>query len=230
MIGYKGFDKNFRCRNMQYEVGKTYHHDGELIICKSGLHFCEKPLAVLEHYPPVDGNRYAQVEVTGRIIVDKNKSCTDELTVVKELSLTELIAAAPDENKSTATGNYSAATNTGYRSAATNTGYCSAATNTGYCSAAVTTGNRSAAVTTGNCSAAVTTGNWSAAMVTGENSVAMVIGEDSRAKAALGCWIVLSEWRDDQLADVQVFRVDGEHIKPDTFYQLKDGVPVEADD
>ncbi len=146
---------------------------------------------------------------------------------------------------STNTGNYSAATNTGYQSAATNTGYCSAATNTGYRSAATNTGNYSASTNTGNYSAATNTGNYSAstntgdwsaatntgncsaASVEGKESVAMAIGYKSKAKGALGCWIVLSEWEEVgheyHIKNVQCIKVDGEAIKPDTWYELKYG-------
>lgn len=263
MIGYKGFDKNFRCRDFQYEVGKTYHHDGEIAICDSGFHFCKNPNDIFSYYPPA-GSRFALIEATGNIVEDDNKSCTDELTVVRELTLAELIAAVPDKHKSVATGDYSVATNTDTRSAAVNTGYYSAATNTGdwsvsantgdwsaavntgyrsaaantsYRSVSVTTGDWSAATNTGyqsvsankgNSSVAVNTGNSSAAEVSGKNSVALVIGNGSCAKGALGCWLVLSEWRDNEIADVQVFKVDGEHIKPDTFYTLKDGKATEV--
>ena len=34
--GYKGFDKDLKCRNMQYEVGKEFTVDGEIIHCKNG--------------------------------------------------------------------------------------------------------------------------------------------------------------------------------------------------
>lgn len=254
MIGYKGFDKEFRCRGMQYEVGKTYRHDGELELCVSGFHFCQNPLAMFEYYPPAD-SRYALVEATGKVVKDENKSCTDELKIVCELTLAELIAAVPDEKKSTNKDYYSASVNTGYRSALVNTGYRSASVNTGDCSVSVNTGDRSASVNTGYCSASVNTGDCSVATntsnhsasvntgdrsasvatgygstseVTGENSVALVIGRNSRAKGAIGCWLILADWRGNEIADVQVFKVDGEKILPDTFYTLKNGQLTEV--
>ena len=60
MIGYKGFDKDFKCRDMQYEVGKTYI-EKEAKLCKKGLHFCENPLDVFTYYSPNDG-KFAEIE------------------------------------------------------------------------------------------------------------------------------------------------------------------------
>ena len=135
----------------------------------------------------------------------------------------------------TNTGDYSAATNTGYRSAATNTGNQSAATNTGYQSAATNTGDYSAATNTGDYSAATNTGNRSAASVEGKESIAIVTGKDSKAKGAIGCWIVLterSEWDGETypIIEVKAFKVDGTVIKPDVYYKLVDGQPVEVND
>ena len=128
----------------------------------------------------------------------------------------------------TNTGNQSAATNTGDWSAATNTGNQSAATNTGDQSAATNTGYQSAATNTGDCSAATNTGDCSAASVEGKDSIALAFGVESKAKGTLGCYIVLAEWgKDDegnrQLKTVKCHKVDGEKIKPDTWYMLKNG-------
>ena len=147
-----------------------------------------------------------------------------------------------DRSAATNTGNYSAATNTGYQSAATNTGYQSAATNTGDRSAATNTGNysaatntgyQSAATNTGYQSAATNTGDRSAATVEGKDSVAIVTGVNSKAKGSLGCWIVLTErgkWNGETypIISVQAFKVDGELIKPDTYYKLIGGKPEEV--
>ena len=138
-----------------------------------------------------------------------------------------------DCSAATNTGDYSAATNTGYCSVATNTGYCSAATNTGNYSAATNTGNCSAATNTGDCSAATNTGDCSAAKVEGKESIAIVTGKDSKAAGALGDWIVLTErgeWNGDTcpIKEVKAVKVDGEKIKPDTWYQLVGGEIVEV--
>ena len=129
----------------------------------------------------------------------------------------------------TNTGYRSAATNTGYRSAATNTGDQSAATNTGYRSAATNTGYRSAATNTGHRSAATNTGDQSAATVLGEESVACSLGEYGKAKGAKGCWLVLAEWKDGHRKDVRCFYVDGESVKANVFYKMKEGALVEVD-
>ena len=142
-------------------------------------------------------------------------------------------AATNTGNRSAATntGDQSAATNTGNQSAATNTGNQSAATNTGDWSAATNTGYRSAATNTGNWSAATNTGNRSAATVGGTESIAVVTGYGSKAKGAVGCWLVLTE-RDEKMhiLGVQAVRVDGEIIKADTFYMLKDGAITEVNE
>ena len=143
----------------------------------------------------------------------------------------------------TNTGDCSAATNTGNRSAAANTGDCSAATNTGYRSAAANTGDYSAATNTGyysaatntgNRSAATNTGDYSAATVEGNESFAITTGVSSKAKGALGCYIAVAEWGrgengEYQLKDFKAHKVDGQEIKADTFYTLRDGEFVEVE-
>ena len=107
------------------------------------------------------------------------------------------------------------------------------ATNTGYKSVATNTGDKSVATNTGNQSAATNTGDWSAATVAGKQSVAISLGIDGKAKGALGCWIVLAEWKETdtgwERVDVQSKLVDGDEIKEDTFYMLIDGKFAEVE-
>ena len=214
MIGYKGFDKDFKCRDMQYEVGKTYI-EKEAKLCKKGLHFCENPLDVLTYYSPADG-KFAEIEAddvspeTG----DDSKRVARKLTVKTEISLFKLVKLGVEYIKTQIDWDNNKESNTGYRSAATNTGYRSAATNTGECSAATNTGYRSAAT------------------VDGKESVAISLGASGHAKGAIGCWIVLAEWDTESRHRINVksFYVDGEKVKANTFYMLIDGELVEYSD
>ena len=240
MKGYKGFDKDLKCRDFQYEVGKDYTTEGKIEACKNGFHFCENPMDVLGYYPPSD-SRYCIVESSGQ--EDRNgddsKVATSKIHISAEIGLKGLIEDGVKfildkvnwkDNKESNIGNWSAATNTGYQSAATNTGNWSAATNTGDQSAATNTGDRSAATNTGNQSAATNTGNQSAAIVSGKGSVAMAIGYKSKAKGSLSYWIVLAEQNYNyEIIDVQSVKVDGEKIKADTFYTLVNGEFIETE-
>ena len=69
---------------------------------------------------------------------------------------------------------------------------------------------------------------------TGEDSVIMCAGKESKAKAKVGSWITLAEWKwnDEKNRYVPVCvkteYVDGENIKADTLYQLKNGEFIEV--
>lgn len=82
---------------------------------------------------------------------------------------------------------------------------------------------------TGDRSAATNTGDWSAATVAGEGSVACALGYEGKAKGTKGCWLVLAEWKDDHRKDVRCFYVDGESVKENVFYKMKEGALVEVD-
>ena len=197
--GYKGFKKGLICdptgkNPFQYAEYTTFE-ESDAKICNCGLHFCENPFDVLDHYGFVgnDGtlNEFAEVEALDECLTDDNKKfVTKKLHIGAKLSIAGLVQAFVDftfgkvdwkNGAATNTGNQSAATNTGNQSAATNTGNQSAATNTGNRSAATNTGNQSAATNTGDWSAATNTGYWSAATNTGYRSAATNTGYRSAA-------------------------------------------------
>ncbi|MBR0302668.1 MAG: hypothetical protein IJQ80_02350 [Clostridia bacterium] len=213
MIVYKGTDKDMKCQGKQYTLGETATED-HAKICEAGIHACEYPLDVFTYYKPGRGSRYFVGDLDG-VSCERDvdtKVVGKRLTLKAEIGIPGLAKAAVeyiteriDKDKvASANENRSAATNTGYRSAATNTGDRSAATNTGH---------------------------WSAATNTGEEGFAIATGFESKARGALGCWLVLAEWAEKDgrlhIIDAQCRRVDGNVIKPDTFYQLKGGVFVE---
>ena len=239
---FKGFDKDLKCRDFQYEIGKEYTEE-KADICNCGFHACEFPMDVFNYYPPSD-SRYCEVELeaNNQKSSDDSKRVGKKISVKAEIGIAGIIKAGVEyikeqvnweDDKATNTGDRSAATNTGNQSAATNTGDQSAATNTGNQSAATNTGNRSAATNTGDYSAATNTGDYSAAIVEGKESIALATGINSKAKGKIGCFIVLAEWKEINheyhIVDVKSAKVDGKNIKEDTFYTLKDGKFVEAD-
>lgn len=89
MRGYKILDKNFCCRGLQYRVGETQTHKGPIEPCQSGLHFCARALDCLSYYGYTPENRYAEVHAVGQIITKEDKSVTDELEIVREISFEE---------------------------------------------------------------------------------------------------------------------------------------------
>ena len=203
IAAYKGFDQDLKCRDFQFEIGKTYKHKGEVSVCNSGFHACENPLAVFEHYPPT--SRFAIVKCAGKISKDINdkKIACGELTVEAEIWLPELISEAVKwihsrlENKKISnTGDRSVASNTGHQSVACNTGDGSVASSTGY---------------------------KSAAEVSGLQSVACALGVESKAKAAAGGAIVCVYRNDDgDLIHIRAAKVGDDGIKADTWYMLDD--------
>ena len=91
---YKGFDKDFKCKDFQYEVGKEYEIEGEIKCCKRGFHACESPMEVFDYYDMFN-SRFAEVEQSGQIDKeDDNKStkiCSSRIKIKAELKLADII-------------------------------------------------------------------------------------------------------------------------------------------
>ena len=89
---YKAFDKNMRCRDFQYEVGKEYEMDGEIKCCNRGYHACKNPLEVWDYYDMLN-SRFAEVEQSGKIDEEENstKVCSSHIKIKAELKLADII-------------------------------------------------------------------------------------------------------------------------------------------
>ncbi|ECG7569735.1 hypothetical protein FK582_20190 [Salmonella enterica] len=233
IVTFKGFNKDLTCRDFQFAIGETFHHDGKVEACGSGFHACECPFDVFSYYPPAE-SRYAETISFG--VIDREeegdtKIASASITIKSELTLPQFIQRGIEWIWSKIDKSLEQQIMTGNRSAATNTGYRSAATNTGYQSAATNTGNRSAATNTGYQSAATNTGDWSAAEVSGSQSVAASLGIEGKARASEGGAIVLC-YRDEdgELIHIRASKVGENGIMPDIWYQLnEDGEFVECE-
>ena len=207
MKAYKGFDKDLKCKDFQYEIGKTYE-EPTAELCEKGFHACEYPLDVFEYFAPGNMSRYCEVDLDD--VSDKksnkdSKRCGKKIAVKAEIGIAGLVKAAVKYTMEKAIPENSKHA-TGWRGAASATGWQGAAS---------------------------ATGTQGAASATGTESVAAALGINSKAKGALGCWIVIAEWESDEKfnwhrKDVQCFKVDGENIKSDTWYKLKNGELVEV--
>ena len=89
---YKGFDKNLKCRDFQYEIGKEYEMDGEIKVCNRGFHACESPFDVFDHYTMID-SRFCEVEQDGNISKEDRgtKICSSKIKIKAELKLADMI-------------------------------------------------------------------------------------------------------------------------------------------
>ena len=232
---YKGTDRQMKCRGMQYTLGETAVFDGEPHLCKAGLHACEQPIDVLNHYTPNE-SRYFEAEaeeVSAERESSDSKIVARKMTLKAEIGVPGLVKAqieyvksqigfddaikrANAEKENHATGDQGAASATGDQGAASATGY------------------RGAASATGDQGAASATGDQGAASATGKAGVALAAGCECKAMGALGCAICCverGEWDGNTypIIAVKAAIVDGETIKPDTWYRLENGEFVEVE-
>ena len=92
MKGYKGFDKDLKCRGFQYEVGKTYECEGKITLCENGFHFCEDPKRICDYYGDLTVCRYCEIEASGEIVKGEGKCACSKISIVREISLQEFLS------------------------------------------------------------------------------------------------------------------------------------------
>ena len=195
IITYKGFDKDFKCRGFQYEVGNTYETDDDIACCNRGFHACESPIEVFDYYDMLT-SRFAEVEQSGKIDKEaaSTKTCSSRIKIKAELKLADIINLGVEWLKEITSPSKIEANNT-----------------------------------SNDCYYAQIGLSGDSAQIgsSGQDSVIMCAGNDSKAKAAIGSWITLAEWK--RIGDVwkpicvKTEQVDGKRIKADAYYRLIDG-------
>ena len=155
MKGYKAFLSDMTTKhgdNTVYEVGKTYTVEGEVKICKNGYHFCKKCVDVYDYYSKPC--RICEVNVTGAVQTQGNKSVGRKLKILRELTADEISSLCNTGNCNTGNCNTGYCNTGNWNTGNWNSGYCNTGNwnsgnwNSGNCN----TGN----CNTGNCN----TGNW----------------------------------------------------------------------
>ena len=247
MKGFKGFEKDFSCGGKQCEENTTYEEYGEGCCYKGVMHFYEDPWEVLNHYDLVDGNgnlsEFAEVEALGQVWNDGEKRATNKIHVGAKLGLKGFLKACIDftlekTNGTNLSGN-SAQIGSSGNSAQIGSSGDSAQIGSSGDSAQIGSSGYSAKIGSSGYSAQIgssgdsaqigSSGDYAQINSTGEDAVIMCAGRKSKAKGKKGSWITLAEWVKDEEKGryvpicVKTERVDGEKIKDDTYYTLKNG-------
>ena len=210
---YKGFDKDFKCKDFQYEVGKEYNIDGDIKCCRYGFHACESPMEVFDHYDMLT-SRFAEVEQSGKIDREEKatKICSSHIKIKAELKLADILNLGIEwlneiTSPTKVLDDIKSNNNKGY-------------------SAKIGSSGDSAKIGSSGDNAKIES--------VGDNAVIMCAGINSKAKANQGSWITLAEWAYSDAKEryipncVKTEYVDGTRIKANTLYQLINGEFMEV--
>lgn len=210
ITSYKGFKQDMTCRDFQYKEGESYEEPSAKA-CERGFYAYEYPLDCLDYYSPNE-SVYHVVEQSGEISrhSDDTKVTSTKIKIGAEINIAGLVKAAIEYTMKRVNPEAKADERQGASSA------------------------------TGNCGASSATGYKGASSAGDSESVAVAWGYHGKAKGVLGAHLVLADWEGDeddywnqdswQLKGAKMVRVDGEIIKPDTYYTMKNGEVVEAEE
>ena len=221
---YKAFDKDMKCRDFQYEVGKEYEMDGHIECCTRGFHACESPLEVFDHYDMLN-SRFAEVEQSGTIDREEGstKVCSSRIKIKEELKLADIINIGVEWLK-----DITSPSNVKADGALNDNGDRKKQIGS--------SGDYAKIGSSGDYAQIGSSGDYAQIDSTGEDSVIMCAGRNSKAKAKIGSWITLAEWKWSNEKNryvpvcVKTEYVDGEKIKADTWYKLENGKFVEVNE
>ena len=202
--GYKAFNPGMICNDKQYAENTDYEEVGGKICEKGMMHYCVNPFDVLNFYDLVDESGkfsdFAEVNALDQPISGSDgKFATKKLHIGAKLSFAGFIKACIDYTKEQTIVNMPKSD--------------------------VTTGDSAQIGSSGDCAQIDSTG---------VDSVICCAGHGCTVKAKIGSWITLAEWEYSEEKGRSVPRcvkteyVDGEKIKADTWYRLKNGEFVEV--
>lgn len=220
---YKGFNKDMTCRGFQYEEGKEYEEES-VEVCNHGFHACEYPLDCLNYYSPNE-SVYHEVEQSGEIQKHNKdtKVASTKIKIGAEISIAGLVKAAIEYTVKRVNKDAESDEKHGASSA---------------------TGDYGSSSATGDYGASSATGYKGSSSAEYKDAVAVAWGYKSKANGVIGSFLVFADWeytgseddptydRDNQSAwdlnGAKMVQVDGEIIKPDTWYTIENGEIAEV--
>ena len=243
MKGFKAFGKGLVCRGKHYKEN-TVFEEQEAVICRSGMHFCENPLDVLDYYPLVDSNgnvvEVAEVEALDECQTDDSKKyCTKKLKIGFKLSLKEFVKAAIDfafekSDDKVLTGDGAQLASSGDYAKLASSSYGAQLAISGDYAQLASSGDYAKLASSGYGAQLASSGDYAKLASSGYGAVVSGIGKSDTAKGKKGSWLVLAEWGYNDIEEkyipvcVKAAQIDGAVIKEDTFYKLENGEFKEA--
>lgn len=205
---YKGFNRDLTCRGKQYEVGKEYEED-RAQSCECGMHACEYPLDCFSYYDPAH-SVYYEVEQSGDLSRrgDDSKVASTKMKIGAEINIAGMVKASINYIRERIKEEKGSDDDYGASSA------------------------------TGNCGASSATGYKGASSAKDPESIAIAWGYKGQVSGVKGSFLVLADWEGNEseywkpytwkLKGAKMVRVDGEHIKENTWYTMRNGKIVEV--
>lgn len=93
--GFKVFRSDWTCspngNTKQYACPGKFEEEGPLIVCGHGMHFCQMAVDCFNYYDFDSDNKVAEVIAYGNVLTVEDKSCTDKLEIIREISWEEVL-------------------------------------------------------------------------------------------------------------------------------------------
>ena len=247
--GYKAFNPGMICNDKQYAENTDYEEVGGKICEKGMMHYCVNPFDVLNFYDLVDESGkfsdFAEVNALDQPISGSDgKFATKKLHIGAKLSFAGFIKACIDYTKEqtivnmpksdVTTGDSAQICSSGNSAQIGSSGKYAQIGSSGHYAKIGSSGDSAQIGSSGDSAQIGSSGDCAKIDSTGVDSVICCAGHDCTVKAKIGSWITLAEWEYSEEKGRSVPRcvkteyVDGEKIKADTWYRLKNGEFVEV--
>jgi hypothetical protein len=232
---YKGFNKHMQCtlngKIFQYEIGKEYKED-KADLCHCGFHAYENPLDVLSYYNNID-DKFCEVELD-KIDPNRNKDskiCGKKIKIGIEIGFLGLFKAGIEwiKNKTIFTKEDFKKLPSSYNAKISSSDYNARIGSFSDYARIGSSGEYAQIGSSGDGTKIGSSGNGAKISSSGDDCVIMCAGINSSAKAKIGSWITLAEWKysEEKQRDIPFSvvtkQVDGIEIKEDVYYTLQDG-------
>jgi hypothetical protein len=196
IVAWKGFSKELSCNGYQFEIGKSYAHEGTVKACASGFHACTNPFDVWSYYPLGDDNRFCRVQLSGKTDTHKgdSKIAAETIFIETEVNLGEMIKAGIDHLLAEAKTDGAIQAASGYYSRLAASGDSSQLAASGHYSQLAASGHSSRLAASGDSSRLAASGYSSRLEITGEKSAAAAVGNGSTVKAKSGTPVAICEY------------------------------------